>query len=190
MRIIGGKLKGRKLRAPGKPTASGGLDIRPTLDPVREALFNILGNSIEGASLLDVFAGTGAVSVEALSRDAGRATLLESSQRALLLAVANLSGCGFSRDLYRILPGDALSSLARLAESKEAFNFIFLDPPYESDLAEKALKIMRQWKAPSGGGKIILEHSSREKPVKVQGGLKRVDSREYGDTTLSFYEHR
>jgi 16S rRNA (guanine(966)-N(2))-methyltransferase RsmD len=189
MRIIGGKAKGRRLRAPGKPTASGGLSIRPTPDPVREALFNILGNSIEGAYLLDVFAGTGAVSVEALSRNAGRATLLESSQRALLLALANLSSCGFSRDFYRILPGDALSSLASLAESKEAFDFIFLDPPYESDLGGKALKIIAQGKLLRERGKMILEHSSREKPVKDQGGLKRVDSREYGDTTLSFYEH-
>ncbi len=188
MRIIGGKAKGRKLRAPGKPTAPGGLSIRPTPDPVREALFNILGNSIEGAHLLDVFAGTGAVSVEALSRNAGRATLLESSQRALLLALANLSGCGFSRDFYRILPGDAFSSLDRLAESKEAFDFIFLDPPYESDLGEKALQIIAKAKLLREGGKVILEHSSREKP-KDQGGLKRVDSREYGDTTLSFYEH-
>ena len=188
MRVIGGKAKGRRLRGPGRPTGPGGLSIRPTPDRVREALFNILGDSIEGASFLDVFAGTGALSIEALSRGVGRATLLENSQRALLLAVSNLSGCGFSRDLYRVIPGDALSSLSRLAEAKEAFDLIFLDPPYDSDLGEKALQIIGERDLLREGGRAILEHSSREKPVEALAGLRQVESREYGDTALSFYE--
>lgn len=188
MRVIGGKSKGRRLQGPGRPTGPGAPSIRPTPDRVREALFSILDDFVKGASFLDVFAGTGALSAEALSRGAGRATLLEDSQRALLLAVSNLSGCGFSRDLYRILPGDALTSLARLAEAKEAFDLIFLDPPYESDLGERALRIIGEGGLLRDGGRAILEHSSREKPVEGQRGLRQVDTREYGDTTLSFYE--
>ena len=121
MRIIAGKYKGRRLKA---PTWDG---LRPTSDKLRETLFNILAPRIEGARLLDGYAGTGAVGIEALSRGAARVTFVEKDRRAIALIETNLAACGVSAD-YTI---EARDLVAALRQGGGAYDVVWLDPPYD-----------------------------------------------------------
>ena len=121
MRIIGGRLKGRRLDA---PTWQG---LRPTSDKLRETLFNVLQGRMAGARFLDVFAGTGAVGIEALSRGAAEITFIEKDPRAVALIEANLAACGIEAD-YNIRRGEVL---AALRDAGATFDVILLDPPYD-----------------------------------------------------------
>src|SRR5262245_38258932 len=127
MRIISGELRGRRLKAPP------GLATRPTSDRLREALFNILGGDVAGSRFLDVFAGSGAVGLEAYSRGADSVGFVEHSRRALALLEENVEHCGASEGV-RIVARDALSALRSLATKGEEFDIVFVDPPYEADL--------------------------------------------------------
>ncbi|MFQ5692727.1 MAG: RsmD family RNA methyltransferase, partial [Nitrospinota bacterium] len=150
-------------------------------------LFDILGSAVEGARVLDVFAGTGALSAEALSRGASSAVLLEKGRDALRVLRRNLEGAGFGRDLWEVLPGDALASLRRLRRGGRAFDLVFLDPPYASDLGEKAL--MEAAGLLEGDGTAILEHAARTAPPEVFP-LEIVETRRFGDTAISLYQRR
>lgn len=179
MRIIAGMGKGRRLVAPK------GLDVRPTPSRVREAVFDILGEWILGTTCLDVFAGTGAIAAEALSRGAKTVVLLEKNSKALDVLAKNLEALDFSRNRWKILPGDAIRSLAVLTRQHEQFDFIYIDPPYVFTEGEKAVKLAARLVKPSGW--IVLEHISKlESPVIVD--LERCEKRKFGDTSVTFYQ--
>jgi 16S rRNA (guanine(966)-N(2))-methyltransferase RsmD len=176
MRIIAGVHKGRTLKSP----KWGGL--RPTSDKLRETLFNILAPRIDGARVLDVFAGTGAVALEALSRGAVAATCVDSDRRAAKLIEENAALCGeqkrcviirdgVERALQRPLPGGP-------------FDIIVLDPPYEYDALEDAVTQAGTQRAPDGI--VVLEHASRVTPP-VAAGLALTRTVKSGDSALSFY---
>lgn len=179
MRIVGGAARGRRLAAPK------GLTVRPTPERVREALFDILGAGIEGARFLDVFAGTGALSAEALSRGASFAVLLERDRGALGVLRKNLEAAEFPPGRWEALSGDALASLRRLRREGRVFDVIFLDPLYASDLGEKALSEAAFLLEAEGTA--ILEHTSRSAAPQVPG-LQILETRRFGDTALSFYQ--
>ena len=194
MRVIGGNAKGRRLKVPK------GQAVRPTSDRVKEALFNILPHDLSGIRLLDLFAGTGNVSIEAISRGAAQAILIDSSEKSGKVIRENLHIVGFSdRASVRIAPvSRALRSLARRGET---FDMIFLDPPYHQDWLAKMLPHQRNWveaclESIAGGnllrasGTLVLEHSAREQPEAEYGALVLKDQRKYGDTWLSFFEHK
>src|SRR3982750_4590828 len=121
MRVIAGRFKGRRLKT---PTWDG---LRPTSDKRRETLFNILASRVEGARVLDGFAGTGAIGIEALSRGAAHVTFVEQDSRAVALIEANLALCGVAAD-YNVRRGEVL---ATLRQQDAAFDLILLDPPYD-----------------------------------------------------------
>jgi 16S rRNA (guanine966-N2)-methyltransferase len=176
VRIVGGTLGGRVLRAPA------GSDTRPTSEKVREAIFNILG-SVEGDHVLDLFAGSGALGIEALSRGAARATFIDSRKTALAAIHANLGDLGLA-DRADVLAGDAVACAARPTEIP--WRLVFADPPYRSDLAARAvLAIPAACLAPDAV--IVIEHDRRNAPPEVLGSLLRTDHRRYGDTLVSFY---
>jgi len=177
MRIVGGSLGGRVLRAPA------GADTRPTSEKVREALFNILG-SVDGAEVLDLFAGSGAVGIEALSRGAAHATFIDAAKPALVAVRGNLADLGLT-DRATVLAGDAVKLVA--LPPAAPYSLVFVDPPYRTDLATRAvLALPPAHLAP--GARIVIEHDRRNAPPEQLGSLLRTDERRYGDTVVSFYQ--
>lgn len=182
MRIVGGSLSGRVLRAPP------GAATRPTSEKVREAVFNILGNimgSLEGAHVLDLFAGSGALGIEALSRDAAHTTFVDAGKPALASVRGNLRELGLE-DRALVVAGDAVAHAARLVPASP-WRLVFVDPPYRSDLATRAVLAISAEKL-AAGAVIVIEHDRHNAPPEALGSLLRTDQRRYGDTLVSFFE--
>ena len=179
--MIAGRFKGRRLEAPRWE------GIRPTSDKLRETLFNILAPHVEGARVLDGFAGTGAIGLEALSRGARHVTFVERDQRAAALIAANLARCGVEEG-YTIECGDVASVLRR-APADAAFDLILLDPPYEADpdIVAGALAASVDRLAPDG--LLVLERATRREPP-IPPPLERVRDVVSGDSTLTFVRVR
>jgi 16S rRNA (guanine966-N2)-methyltransferase len=177
--------RGRRIRAPR------GLGTRPTAAKVREALFNILGPP-PGGAVLDLFAGTGALGIEALSRGAERAVFIERDRQALGALRENLKELGLA-DRAVVVAADVKTGLRRLASSlgpEERFSWVFLDPPYAVDQAsvtEAVLAELTERNLLTGCAVVTVEHDGRHRPPASVGALFLTDRREYGDTELSFY---
>ena len=163
--------------------------MRPTSDRVKEALFNILPHDLSGIKLLELFAGTGNVSIEAISRGAAEAILIDWSDRSGKVIRENLRRLDFTdRATVRIAPvSRALRSLARHGES---FDLIFLDPPYQRNWVKSCLEAIARENLLRASGTLVVEHSAREQPEAEYGSLILKDQRKYGDTWLSFFEHK
>lgn len=179
MRVIAGALKGRRLHTPDWP------GLRPTSDRLRETLFNVLAPRIEGARVLDAFAGTGAVGIEALSRGVAHVTFVEHDARAVRLIERNASHCGLPGDgnRYAIIRADFAAAARRLSRD---FDVLFLDPPYGQDQLTGSLE------AASGlvgsGALLVIEHARRDEAPEHLSGLRRIRQLRSGDSTLSFYD--
>jgi len=174
MRIIGGRFRRRQLASPR------GRSTRPTSDRLRETLFNILGASVENARVLDAFAGTGAVGLEALSRGAARAVFVESDPRELAVVAENVRRCGAESDCA-LVQGRFPAALHPASQ----FDLVFLDPPYDTSSLDDLVAAAAGFVAPGGG--VVLEHSRRrEAPIEVRG-LTRARLVSAGDSALSFY---
>jgi 16S rRNA (guanine966-N2)-methyltransferase len=184
VRIVAGNLGGRRLRAPpGDAT-------RPTSDRVREALFNILGPPPEATHVLDVFGGSGALALEALSRGAASATIFEHGKAQLAVIRGNVADLGLAAQVT-VVAGDAVTLAGRHAPAAPAgpWRWIFVDPPYRSDLATRAVAALpRAHLAPDAI--VIIEHDRRNAPAATIGSLLRTDERRYGDTLVSFYREQ
>jgi 16S rRNA (guanine966-N2)-methyltransferase len=174
VRIIAGQYKGRRLKA---PTWDG---LRPTSDKLRETVFNILAPRIEGARVLDGYAGTGAVGIEALSRGAAHVTFVEKDRRAVALIEANLASCGVKAD-YTIEARELTAALRQ--RTGATFDVIWLDPPY--DITDIAGALTAASAALAPGGVIVLERATRREP-DVPASLERVRDVKSGDSTLTF----
>ena len=163
--------------------------MRPTSDRVKEALFNILPHDLSGIKLLELFAGTGNVSIEAISRGAAEAILIDWSDRSGKVIRENLRRLDFTdRATVRIAPvSRALRSLAR---QRESFDVIFLDPPYQRNWVKSCLEAIARENLLRASGTLVVEHSAREQPEAEYGSLILKDQRKYGDTWLSFFEHK
>jgi 16S rRNA (guanine966-N2)-methyltransferase len=179
MRIIAGELKGRRL------AAVKGL-IRPTSDKVREAIFSILGPKVLDARVLDLFAGTGALTIEALSRGAVDAVLVEEHPAALGVLRQNLDTLGL-HERARVLALPVLIALRKLKAQERQFSLIFLDPPYGQGLALKTLDALQDSGLLQPAARIVAEHSHREALPEQVGRLTLHQSRRYGDTQVAFY---
>jgi 16S rRNA (guanine966-N2)-methyltransferase len=175
MRVIAGVLGGRRLVAPK------GLDTRPTSDRVREALFSALGH-VASARVLDLYAGTGALGIEALSRGAAHATFVESGRPALAALRENLATLALG-DRARVVALPAARALASMAKG-EPFDLVFVDPPYAA-LAEVPPLLAAC--ALAAGARVVIEHASRD-AAPVVTGLTTRWSKAYGDTTVSLYD--
>jgi 16S rRNA (guanine966-N2)-methyltransferase len=182
MRIIGGTLRSRRLEAPA------GLATRPTSDRLRETLFNVLAPRVEGARFLDLFAGSGAVGLEAHSRGAARVEFVERSAAALAVLRRNLAGLGISGGVS--IHAGSVGPILRRMRSDAAFDLVFLDPPYDAaDAYEATFGLLGGGLASlvAPGALVIAEHRKKEKLVDRYGALARVRLLEQGDAALSFY---
>src|SRR5918994_4249325 len=179
MRVIGGSARGHRLKVPK------GQAVRPTSDRVKEALFNILPQDLSGIRLLDLFAGTGNVSIEAISRGVAEAILIDSSEKSGKVIRENLRSVGFTdRASIRIAP--VSRALRSLALRGETFDMIFLDPPYKRNCIKACLEAIASGDLLRAFGTLVVEHSAREQPQAEYGSLVLKDQRKYGDTCLSF----
>jgi 16S rRNA (guanine966-N2)-methyltransferase len=187
MRITGGSARGRHLIRP----KAGWRFIRPTGDRVREALFNILGDEVIGSTVLDLYAGTGALGLEALSRGAGTAVFVDQSRQALELIHANLKNCfpaaQASLQQLNLSRPDSIERLHRKMPAQLLFDIIFLDPPYEKKLAEKTLAMVERESLLQKNGVVVAEERASEQLAEQYGGLILESHRSYGETGLWFY---
>lgn len=179
MRIIAGSLKGRQILAPS------GADTRPTLDRVKEALFGILQLEVPESRVLDLFSGSGNLGFEAISRGAVHAVLCDQSRSVVDLIRANAQKLGVL-DRVMIVCSDYRQLLLR--SDLEPFDLVLLDPPYGSDMAQKAAVMLLQRNLLREGGLIVIEHDVEHPPMPVEGLMRIRDTRRYGSVRLSFAE--
>lgn len=179
MRVIAGSLKGRRLKS---PTWDG---VRPTSDSLRETLFNVLAPRIAGARVLDGYAGTGAVGIEAISRGAAGVTFVESDRRAQALVEENLAHCGIREGytIVRVTVARAVDML-RASPAFVPFDLVFLDPPYDQS-PDGSLSGLDALVAT--GGLLVLEHARKREAPAEAGRLARTRTLTTGDSTLTFY---
>lgn len=184
MRVIAGKYRGRNLRSPPS------LQVRPTSDRLRETLFNVIAPRIAGARFLDLCAGSGAVGIEALSRDAAHVTFVDQSQKMVQLIKTNLELCRIERNQTDVAQSDAVDFLRR-SEKRRAgsWDIIFFDPPY----AEDYLPVLERLGAQTESlhvedGLLIVEHDKKNLLPDQIGVLERNRLLKQGDSALSFYE--
>ena len=178
MRVISGEMGGRRIKAPK------GQRTRPTADRVREAIFSTVAPWLPGARVLDLYAGSGALGIEALSRGAGSAVFVESDPEAARVIRENLAVLGLT-DRARIIRADALRAIERLARAGTRFTVILLDPPYSAPL-EPALSRLARGRVLEPSGLVIVQHFSKT-IVPPQRGWSLWKRRRYGETTLTLF---
>ncbi len=181
MRVIAGEYRGRRLKTPE------GRGTRPTSDRVRESLFMVL-EPWHGTSVVDLYAGSGALGIEALSRGAARADFVESSRDAIAVLRDNLAMLG-ATDRTTIWPLPLPAGLGRMGAPLARADVILLDPPYGGEQARECLEALAS--APLHAGcRIVLEHHGKDDVPERAGRIARIDTRKYGETHVSFYEPR
>jgi 16S rRNA (guanine966-N2)-methyltransferase len=181
MRVIAGKFRSRRLKGPGK------LRLRPTSDRLRETLFNILGPSVEGSLFIDLYAGTGAIGMEALSRGAREVFFVESHVATARLIIENLQSLGVQEGV-EVIERDALRALELLASRHLLADFIFLDPPYaDGDESLRILEFLDASHLIAPYGIVIVEHHVKTDLPERLDRLERSRLLEEGDAALSFY---
>ena len=181
IRLSGGRWKGLVLKPPSS--------LRPTEGKVRQALCNILGAVLEGARVLDGFAGSGALGFETLSRGAAFAAFVESETEAVLSIRDNLERLGpeLPREAWRVMHLEFERAAAQLAKTEDPFDVVVLDPPYRSDEGKKALNALVQYAILAPAGIVVVEHHQRTVLPEAVGPLRQFKRHRYGDTVLSFY---
>jgi 16S rRNA (guanine966-N2)-methyltransferase len=180
-RVIAGSAKGIRLRAPGPGT-------RPLADRVKQTLFAILEPDLEGASVLDLFAGSGAGGIEALSRGAASATFVEKDQGAAAVIDANLRATGFGEPAASVIRWDAIRWLGE-ANRGAAFDLVLVDPPYaETETLTRVLALLGAPDAPlAPDARVVAKHFWRDRPPERVGMLAIERDRRFGETALTFY---
>lgn len=184
MRIISGTARGRKLLAPiGYDTT------RPTLDRVKESIFSIIQNRIYASKVLDVFAGTGSLGLEAASRGAKECVLVDRSSETYEFLHKNIENLKFS-DFCRSLNMDSYRALEKLGESKEQFDIIFIDPPYMKNMIPRAVEMIQELNLLNTNGIIATKIDSKEDHYQGTDRICLTDHRKYGNTTICFYKYK
>ncbi len=181
MRVISGTARGKKL------VSLEGMQTRPTLDRVKEALFNILQFNIKGTKVLDLFSGSGALSIEALSRGAESAVLCDNSSEAITIINKNLEATRL-QSKAQVINNDYLKILNKLKNESKKFDVVFLDPPYKTDYIFKSIEKIVEYDLLSKDGIIIAETDDENKIQKVKNikNLEIYDKRKYGIVHIIF----
>ena len=180
MRIIAGEAKNRIIKT------RKGFDTRPTLESVKESLFSIITPYIEGSVFLDLFSGSGSISLEAISRGAKRAVMIEKDGEALKYIIENIDNLGFS-DRCRAYKNDAIRAIEILGRKNEKFDIIFMDPPYQDNVTKKVLKAIDKANILAEDGLIICEHHLLEDLEDNIASFRKTDERKYNKKILTFY---
>lgn len=182
MRVISGSRKGQRL------ATVRGRRVRPTTDRTRELIFNVVGERVRESSVLDVFAGTGSLGIEALSRGALKAVFVENDSQALKVLFRNLEATAFAERAV-VLARPAERALKQLGREKAQFDLILADPPYRTGWAEQTLATVEALNLLAEGGWLIIEHASEVNLPKQRGSIALHRCRKVGDSTVSFFQH-
>ncbi|MBQ9932294.1 MAG: 16S rRNA (guanine(966)-N(2))-methyltransferase RsmD [Ruminiclostridium sp.] len=177
MRVITGIARGRRLKEPD------GMETRPTTDRVKEGIFSSIQFEVEGRKVLDLFGGTGQMGIEALSRGAAHCTFVDLQKQAVAIIRENVNSTGFA-DQSTVIQGDALAYLSRC---REKFDLIFLDPPYESGLLEKAMELITTIDIVSENGIIVCENGSKSGWPMVEEPYRMQKEYRYGKIRTALY---
>ena len=177
MRVITGSVRGRKLET------LEGMDVRPTTEIVKEAVFSIIHFRLPAANVADIFAGSGQMGIEAISRGAKKATFVDQSRASLDVIRRNVTATGFVKQSVILMA----TAEAFLKQTSEQYDIIFLDPPYNKGYGEALLPLLERPLAK--GGIILFEHSREEAFPEIVRGLKRVREYRYGKTLITSYAH-
>jgi 16S rRNA (guanine966-N2)-methyltransferase len=186
VRISGGQMKGRKVRRKALGGTSRYGTLRATSSKVRESLFNIVGGLLEDAVFADLYAGTGAVGMEAMSRGAMAVYFVEADPRRAREIEALLDGCG-CRSRAMVVRSSASAFLERAAGDGILLDVVFLDPPYACDELQKVMPLLAEGRVLAEDALVIAEHSSRKSLAEAVGVLRKRKSYKYGDTSLTVY---
>jgi 16S rRNA (guanine966-N2)-methyltransferase len=184
MRIIAGKYRGRKIERPAS------FSVRPTKDRIREAVFNFLGVFPPRTRVLDLFAGSGAYGLEALSRGAEEVLFVDNDPVCCNTIRSNISSLGIGRGGCGIKKLDVFSAMSSLASSGNRFEVVFADPPYNTGLAKKALIMTNRYDILNPSGLLIIEHNTEESPGIGAGGVNLFKQKTYKDITVSYFRRR
>ncbi len=191
MRIIAGTRKGRKILSPlneGRETKVGDVHAtRPTLDRVKEAMFNIIQNKIYDAHVLDLFAGTGSLGLEAASRGAREVVLVDYFKETFDLLVENINNLEFNEKCKAVFT-DYHNALEKFRAQHKIFDVIFIDPPYLNNMIPGVIKFIEENHMLSNNGVIVTKTDSSEEVTDGYGDIAKVFDRKYGNTTLAFYQ--
>jgi len=175
LRVSGGEARGRRLKAPK--------NIRPTQGMVKQAIFNMVGAAIDAATVLDLFAGSGALGIEALSRGAAYVTFVDQQPRGLAILRQNLDALGF-KERARLVRSDVVRWLEASPDAVRAADFVFLDPPYDDVVLDRALKVLDR--EATTAATVLAEHSRRQQ-LPALSRLRVDRQRRYGDTMVTVY---
>ncbi|OXM84624.1 16S rRNA (guanine(966)-N(2))-methyltransferase RsmD [Paenibacillus rigui] len=182
MRVISGSAKGRPLKA------VPGMNTRPTTDKVKEAIFSMIGPYFDGGHVLDLFAGTGGLSIEALSRGMERAVLTDIEKKSIDTIKHNLQVTGLT-DQTEIYRNDAVRALKALKKRDARFDLVFLDPPYRLKVVKDLMEQLDQNDMLNPNATIVVEHDAEDKYSDPIGRLEWVRRAEYGDTAVTIYRN-
>lgn len=180
MRVISGKVRGLKLDTPKND------DVRPTTDRVKESLFNIINSYIMDSKVLDLFAGTGSLGIECLSRGAKKCVFVDVSKESISIVKSNIKKARVENESV-VINADFKDAINRLKGS-EKFDVIFMDPPYYKDMFVKALESVDNADLLDEDGIIMIEHDTKDSFPETIGRLIQSKSKKYGNTTLTFYK--
>ncbi len=180
MRIIAGEAKGKRLEC------RKGVDTRPTQDSIKESLFSIIAPYITDARFLDLFSGTGNIALEALSRGAKRAVMIEKDQEALKYIIKNINNLGYENK-SRAYKNEVLRAVEILGRKGEKFDIIFMDPPYKDEVCERVMRAISKANLLAEDGLIICEHHMFEDMADEVGEFRKTDERKYGKKVVTFY---
>ena len=180
MKIIAGDAKNKRIKS------RKGTDTRPTLGSMKESLFSIIAPYVPDSVFLDLFSGSGSISLEALSRGAKRAVMIEKDTEALKYIIENVNSLGYE-DRCRAYKNDVLRAVEILGRKGEKFDIIFMDPPYKEEVCTKVIKAIEKNKILADGGLIISEHHIFEELEDEIGEFKKADERKYGKKCITFY---
>ncbi|WP_290687084.1 16S rRNA (guanine(966)-N(2))-methyltransferase RsmD [Intestinibacter sp.] len=181
LRVISGKARGLKLNTPKNQ------DVRPTTDRVKESLFNIINFDIMDSNVLDLFAGTGSLGIECLSRGANKCVFVDKSKESMSIVKSNIKKARVENESIT-MNIDFKSAILSLGNKGEKFNIIFMDPPYYKNMFEDALSMVDQNNLLEEDGVIVVEHDTKDSFPENIGRLYKSRDKKYGKTTLTFYK--
>ncbi|MGM9532539.1 16S rRNA (guanine(966)-N(2))-methyltransferase RsmD [Intestinibacter sp.] len=181
LRVISGKARGLKLNTPKNE------DVRPTTDRVKESLFNIINFDIMDSNVLDLFAGTGSLGIECLSRGASKCVFVDKSKESMSIVKSNIKKARVENESIT-MNIDFKSAILSLSNKGEKFNIIFMDPPYYKNMFEDALSMVDQNNLLEEDGVIVVEHDTKDSFPENIGRLYKSRDKKYGKTTLTFYK--
>lgn len=181
LRIIGGKYRGRKIKQPSSCLA------RPTKDRIREAVFNMIASKIPGTVSLDLFSGSGAFGLEAISRGSERCVFSENNEECISIIKNNITSLGVESKV-EIMEQDSFRSVELLAEEKRKFDLVFSDPPYNRGMARKTLNIIYHYDILNVSGLLIIEHHCLEELSREEFGANLYKQKTYGDISISIFQ--